>query len=184
MKVTPLAIDGAWLIESPIHSDNRGMFREWFKSNIFGENGLPNFDIKQANTSVSSRGVIRGLHYSLAEIGQAKLVTCTAGSILDVVVDLRPNSKDYGSHVSVELFSNEGKSVFISSGLGHGFQALEELTVVTYLLDKEYSSNNEFGVNPLDKDLAVGWKPINPIVSEKDSKAPNFSNLTYSEPHR
>jgi dTDP-4-dehydrorhamnose 3,5-epimerase len=183
MKVTPLAIDGAWLIESPIYSDNRGMFREWFKSDFFGENGLPNFDIKQANTSVSSRGVIRGIHYTLEEVGQAKLVTCTAGSILDVVVDLRPNSRNYGSHVSVELFSNEGKSVFISSGLGHGFQALEEFTAVTYLLDKEYSPSKEYGVNPLDKDLAVSWKPMNFIVSEKDSKAPNFSNLTSTESH-
>ena len=175
MKVTPLAIDGAWLIESPVYPDSRGMFREWFRADELASNGVPNFAVKQANTSISNAGVIRGIHYSGEKSGQAKLVTCTTGSIVDVIVDLRPDSKDYGKYVSVELNSTVGKCVFISSGLGHGFQALEDQTVVTYLLDKEYSPNNEFGLNPLDPELGIVWPLSSYQISDKDRDAPKFS---------
>jgi dTDP-4-dehydrorhamnose 3,5-epimerase len=177
MKVTPLDIDGAWLIEAPVFPDSRGMFREWFKQDSFTSNGLPDFGIRQANTSISSKGVIRGIHFSEEEIGQTKLVTCTSGSIFDVIVDLRPNSKSFGNHVSVEMNSHEGRCVFISSGLGHGFQALEEDTVITYLLDKEYSPSNEFGLNPLDPQLRINWPLSSFQVSEKDKNSPNLLDL-------
>jgi dTDP-4-dehydrorhamnose 3,5-epimerase len=92
MKVTPLAIAGAWLIESPVYPDDRGIFREWFKLETLKEFGLPSFEVRQANTSISKRGVIRGIHYSSEINGQTKLVTCTSGSVLDVIVDLRSES--------------------------------------------------------------------------------------------
>ena len=177
MKVTPLGIDGAWLIEAPVYPDNRGAFREWFVSDLSGNSELPKFEVKQGNTSISAKGVIRGIHYSMAQDGQSKLVTCTFGSVLDAVVDLREGSKTFGKSVIVELDAINGRSVFISSGLGHGFQALEDKVAVTYLLDKKYEPSKEFGVNPLDRELAINWKTIQPIVSEKDSKSPNFSDL-------
>ena len=177
MKVTPLGINGAWLIEAPVYPDNRGAFREWFISDLSDNSELPKFEVKQGNTSISAKGVIRGIHYSMAEDGQSKLVTCTFGSILDAVVDLREGSKTFGKSVLVELDATKGRSVFISSGLGHGFQALEENVAVTYLLDKKYEPSKEFGVNPLDRELEISWKTIQPIVSEKDSKSPNFSDL-------
>jgi dTDP-4-dehydrorhamnose 3,5-epimerase len=177
MKVTPLAIAGAWIIESPVYPDDRGIFREWFKLETLKEFGVPTFEVRQANTSISKRGVIRGIHYSSDINGQTKLVTCTAGSVLDVIVDLRAESKTYGEHLEVELSESLGKCVYISSGLGHGFQALQDNSVVTYLLDKEYSPNNEFGVNPLDANLNIKWPLSDFIISEKDSTSANFRRI-------
>ena len=174
MKVTPLAIAGAWIIESPVYPDDRGIFREWFKLESFMENGVPAFEVRQANTSISKKGVIRGIHYSPEIDGQTKLVTCTSGSVLDVIVDLRPESKTYGDHLEVELAENLGKCVYISCGLGHGFQALEDNSVITYLLDKEYSPNNEFGINPLDPNLNIKWPLLDLHISEKDRTSANF----------
>jgi dTDP-4-dehydrorhamnose 3,5-epimerase len=177
MKVTPLAIAGAWIIESPVYADDRGIFREWFKSEALNENGVPVFKVRQANTSISKRGVIRGIHYSPEINGQTKLVTCTSGSVLDVIVDLRPESITYGDHLEVELAENLGKCVYISSGLGHGFQALEDNSVVTYLLDKEYLPMNEFGINPVDPNLNIKWPLLDFHISEKDRTYANFSRI-------
>ena len=175
MKVMPLAIDGAWIFESPIYPDDRGIFREGFKLEALKENGVPEFEVRQANTSISKRGVIRGIHYSPEKNGQSKLVTCTSGSVLDVIVDLRPESNTYGNHLEVELSENLGKCIYISSGLGHGFQALKDNTVVTYLLDKEYAPDSEFGINPVDPNLNIRWPLLDFYISEKDRTSTNFS---------
>ena len=177
MKVSPLAIAGAWILESPLYPDERGIFREWFKLEALKENGIPAFEVRQANTSISKKGVIRGIHYSSEINGQTKLVTCTSGSVLDVIVDLRPESITYGDHLEVELSESLGKCVYISSGLGHGFQALEDNSVVTYLLDKEYSPNNEFGINPVDLNLNIKWPLLDFHISEKDRTSANFSRI-------
>lgn len=177
MKVIPLAIVGAWIIQSPVYPDDRGMFREWFKSEELKENGIPPFEIKQANTSISKKGVIRGIHYSAKINGQTKLVTCTTGSIFDVIVDLRPESKTYGNHLEVELSGTIGKSLYISSGLGHGFQAIEDNSVLTYLLNKEYSPNDEFGINPVDPYLNIKWPLQDFHISEKDRTSANFRRI-------
>ena len=101
MKLTPLDIDGVWLAESPVWSDNRGFFREWFKcEDVKAATGI-DFSIQQANISQSQRGVIRGIHYSLAPQGQAKWITCVQGSILDVVVDIRPKSPTYKKYIYI-----------------------------------------------------------------------------------
>jgi dTDP-4-dehydrorhamnose 3,5-epimerase len=177
MKVTPLAIAGAWIIESHVYPDDRGIFREWFKLEALMENGVPAFEVRQANTSISKKGVIRGIHYSAENDGQSKLVTCTSGAIFDVILDLRPESKSYGEHLEIELSENLGKCVYISSGLGHGFQALEDNSVVTYLLNKEYSPNNEFGINPVDLNLNINWPLLDFHISEKDSTSANFRRI-------
>jgi dTDP-4-dehydrorhamnose 3,5-epimerase len=181
MKVTPLGIEGSWLIESPTYPDNRGLFREWYESDLTESFGLPRFVLKQANTSLSAKGVIRGIHYSQTNGGQAKIITCTSGSILDVVVDLRQESRTFGKSVIVELKSESGKSVFISSGLGHGFQALEEKTSVTYLLDKKYDPDAEFAIDPLDADLSITWARIPYVISAKDSSASSFLSMKRRE---
>ena len=177
MKVSPLAIAGAWILESPLYPDERGIFREWFQLEALKENGIPAFEVRQTNTSISKKGVIRGIHYSPEINGQTKLVTCTSGSVLDVIVDLRPESITYGDHLEVELSESLGKCVYISSGLGHGFQALEDNSVVTYLLDKEYSPNNEFGINPVDLNLNIKWPLLDFHISEKDRTSANFSRI-------
>jgi dTDP-4-dehydrorhamnose 3,5-epimerase len=180
MELTPLGIEGAWLAESPIWSDNRGFFREWFKSeDIYSTTGIA-FSIQQANISCSQRGVIRGIHYSLAPDGQAKWVTCVQGSILDVVVDIRPNSATFKKFEVIALKGNEGRSVLISPGLGHGFLSLEDNTSISYLLSSPYSPDFEYEIQPNDPELSIDWHleligGLGVVVSPKDEQAPTLA---------
>jgi dTDP-4-dehydrorhamnose 3,5-epimerase len=177
MKLTPLGIDGAWLAESPVWSDDRGFFREWFKSeDIKNETGR-DFGIQQANISLSSRGTLRGIHYSNAPRGQAKWITCVAGSIKDVIVDIRPDSKSFGQWIEVELRGDSGNAVLISEGLGHGFLALQDNTTVAYLVSTPFSPTHEYEINPLDEKIAINWgMEISELkISDKDMNAPTLS---------
>jgi dTDP-4-dehydrorhamnose 3,5-epimerase len=179
MKLTPLGIEGVWLAESPVWSDDRGFFREWFKSeDIKNETGR-DFGIEQANISLSSRGTLRGIHYSIAPRGQAKWITCVAGSIKDVIVDIRPNSKTFGQWIEVELSGDSGKAVLISEGLGHGFLALEDNTAVAYLVSTPFSPTHEYEINPLDEKIAINWgMEISELnISDKDRTAPSLMDL-------
>jgi dTDP-4-dehydrorhamnose 3,5-epimerase len=176
MKLTPLGIEGVWLAESPVWSDDRGFFREWFKSeDIKNETGR-DFGIEQANISLSSRGTLRGIHYSIAPRGQAKWITCVAGSIKDVIVDIRPDSKSFGRWIEVELRGDSGKAVLISEGLGHGFLALEDNTAVVYLVSTPFSPTHEYEINPLDEQIGIKWGMGNQDlrISEKDLSAPSL----------
>jgi dTDP-4-dehydrorhamnose 3,5-epimerase len=176
MKITPLSIDGAFIAESAIWKDDRGFFREWFKAEeIKGAIGR-DFRIEQANISVSSRGTLRGLHYSIAPRGQAKWITCVSGSVQDVIVDIRPGSKTFGHWVDVELKGDSGKAIFISEGLGHGFLALEENTAVVYLVSTPFSPSHEFEINPLDQNIGINWSLNQETlkISSKDKNAPTL----------
>lgn len=177
MKLTPLGIEGVWLAESPVWSDDRGFFREWFKSeDIKNETGR-DFGIEQANISLSSRGTLRGIHYSVAPRGQAKWITCVAGSIKDVIVDIRPDSKSFGQWIEVDLRGDSGKAVLISEGLGHGFLAFEDNTAVSYLVSTPFSPTHEYEINPLDEKIAINWgMEISELkISDKDKNAPTLS---------
>jgi dTDP-4-dehydrorhamnose 3,5-epimerase len=184
MKLSPLGIEGAWLAESPVWSDERGFFREWFKSeDVMAVTGR-SFGIEQANISLSSAGTLRGVHYSIAPRGQAKWVTCVAGSIQDVIVDIRPDSETFGQWVDVELKGDSGKAVFISEGLGHGFLALQDNTAVAYLVSTPFSPTDEFEINPLDEKIGIAWRMQQSAlrISEKDKKAPSLnSRLTQNQ---
>ena len=174
MKLTPLGIDGVWVAESPVWSDDRGFFREWFKSADVKAATGREFPIEQANISLSSAGTLRGIHYSIAPRGQAKWVTCVSGSIQDVIVDIRPESKTFGQWIDVELKGDSGKAVLISEGLGHGFLALEDNTAVAYLVSTPFSPTNEFEINPLDEKIGIKWgMDLSSLkISEKDKIAP------------
>lgn len=177
MELKPLGIDGVWLAESPVFRDDRGLFREWFKSEKIQEVTGRKFDIEQANISLSSKGTLRGIHYSLAPRGQAKWITCVVGSIQDVIVDIRTSSQTFGKWVEVELTAESGQAILISEGLGHGFLALEDKTAVAYLTSTPFSPEHEFEINPLDKELGINWSihVSSMRISEKDRKAPNLS---------
>ena len=177
MKLTPLGIDGAWLAESPVWSDERGFFREWFKSeDVLAATGI-NFSIQQANISESQRGVIRGIHYSLAPQGQAKWVTCVNGSIRDVIVDIRPSSATFGKSVFIDLNGLDGRAVLIGAGLGHGFASLAHSSTIAYLLSSPYSPTEEFEINPMDPEVGIDWGVDSAEVSlsEKDKLAPSLA---------
>jgi dTDP-4-dehydrorhamnose 3,5-epimerase len=182
MKLIPLEVDGVWLAESPVWSDDRGFFREWYKSTDVKNATGRDFGIEQANISLSSRGTLRGIHYSIAPRGQAKWITCVSGSIKDVIVDIRPESRTIGKWIDVELKGDSGKSIFISEGLGHGFLALEENTLVSYLVSSPYSPDHEFAINPIDEELKIEWgMNISKLkISDKDRYAPSFSERKQS----
>lgn len=177
MQFTQLEIEGVWLAESPIWKDDRGSFREWFKSESFELAVGRKFSVNQANTSVSSKGTLRGIHYSIAPEGQAKWITCIAGSIKDVIVDIRLNSPTFGKWIEVELKADSGKAIFISEGLGHGFLAMEEGTCVAYLVSTPFSPSFEFEINPLDPQIAINWgMDFEDLkISPKDRDAPSLS---------
>lgn len=177
MKLTPLGIDGAWLADSPVWSDDRGFFREWFKSEDIKSATGRDFGIEQANISLSSAGTLRGIHYSIAPRGQAKWITCVTGSIKDVIVDIRPDSQTFGNWIEVLLTGDSGQAVFISEGLGHGFVALEDYTAVAYLVSTPFSPTEEFEINPLDEKIGINWGlDLRALkISEKDKNSPTLA---------
>ena len=177
MELTPLGIEGAWLVQSPVWRDDRGFLREWFKTEDLNSVTGRDFAIEQANISLSSKGTLRGIHYSIAPRGQAKWITCVSGSIQDVIVDIRSDSKTFGQWVDIELRGDSGKSVFISEGLGHGFLVLEDNTAVAYLISTPFSPNHEFEINPLDQKIGIKWGiEISHLkISNKDMGAPTMA---------
>jgi dTDP-4-dehydrorhamnose 3,5-epimerase len=177
MELTQLGIEGVWLAESPVWRDDRGFFREWFKSEDIQNKTGRDFGIAQANISLSNRGTVRGIHYSIAPVGQAKWITCVSGSIRDVIVDIRPDSKSFGQWIEVELRGDAGHAVFISERLGHGFVALEDNTTVAYLVSSPFSQTDEFEINPLDEKIGITWgMNLSDLkISQKDKNAPTLA---------
>jgi dTDP-4-dehydrorhamnose 3,5-epimerase len=180
MEIEELGIKGAWIARAPIHKDDRGYFREWFKAREIEIAMGRSFDVQQGNMSSSNKGVLRGIHYSLAKRGQGKWITSISGSVWDVVVDIRPSSPTYKKWIGTELNSNTGDALFISEGLGHGFISLEDNSTVVYLLTSNYSPSEEFAIHPLDSDLAIAWPIENPSLSLKDASAPTLREQLYS----
>jgi dTDP-4-dehydrorhamnose 3,5-epimerase len=178
--VEPLGIDGAWTFTPQVHRDDRGSFAEAFRGAEFADDLGYELSVAQVNCSVSRRGVIRGIHYSDVPPGQAKYVTCMAGAILDVVVDLRTGSPGFGQWEAIYLDDRDRRAVFLSEGLGHGFMALSELATVMYLCSTPYVPGREHGVHPLDPALGIGWPlgdlPADPVLSAKDANAPSLSD--------
>ena len=183
MELRPLSIDGVWIAESPIWSDDRGFFREWYKSADVKNATGRDFGIEQANISLSSKGTLRGIHYSIAPLGQAKWITCVSGSIKDVIVDIRPDSKSFGQWLEVELRGDSGKAVLISEGLGHGFVVLEDNTAVAYLVSTPFSPSDEFEINPLDEKIGINWGfNLSELkISDKDKNAPTLAERLAEE---
>ena len=171
MKAHPLKISGSWKIDFQKFDDNRGFFYESFKEEDFKNQIGRNLNIKQTNTSSSSKGSVRGIHHALVPPSQAKLVQCQRGSIKDYVIDIRVGSPTFGQFEEIELNENSASAVFIEEGLAHAFVALENQTVVTYFVTEKYNPEREKGINPFDKTLNVKWPDIELILSEKDKQA-------------
>jgi dTDP-4-dehydrorhamnose 3,5-epimerase len=176
-----LSIDGAWAFTPQIHRDDRGSFHEWFRGGEFAEAlGYP-MNISQANCSVSRRGVIRGIHFADVPPGQAKYVSCAAGAILDVVVDLRAGSPTFAAWAAVPLDDENRRAVFLSEGLGHAFMALSEEATVLYLCSTPYTPGREHSVDALDPDIGIEWPlDVKPILSDKDAAAPSLRTAASS----
>lgn len=174
MEVSKTEISGVYKIKHRTFEDNRGEFKEWFQSDILNEQGIQ-LNPKQSNISISGKGVIRGIHYSLNEELQHKYVTCLSGSIIDVVVDIRISSPTYLKKLYVKMSPSEQISLYIPHGVGHSFQALESKSLVIYALSSTYRPEKEFGINPLDPEIGIEWPIKEKILSMKDEIAPSFA---------
>jgi len=171
-----LDIDGAWVFRPRIHADSRGSFLEWFRGAEFHADLGYRMTMAQANCSVSQRGVIRGIHFADVPPGQAKYVTCAAGAVIDVVVDLRVGSPTFARWNAMQLDDQTRRALYISEGLGHAFAALSDQATVLYLCSTPYSPAREHGVHPLDPAIGIAWPgDTEPVLSDKDAAAPSLA---------
>jgi dTDP-4-dehydrorhamnose 3,5-epimerase len=176
MPMNPLSIAGSWSIDNTIHGDHRGEFVEWFKAPAFAEATGRELSLAQANLSRSTRGTLRGIHFADVPPGQAKYITCVTGRIIDYVIDIRIGSPTFGQWESLELSAQKRNAIFLEEGLGHAFLALDDDTVVTYLVSDVFRPEREHGINPLDPAIGLEFPiPLGDLeLSAKDSEAPNL----------
>ena len=183
MEVRELKIPGAWEITPAIHGDSRGYFFEWLTDRGFSAFAGHRLDVRQANCSVSSAGVLRGLHFAQLPPSQAKYVTCVSGSVFDVVVDIRLGSPTFGRWDLVLLDDSDRRTIYISEGLAHGFLALQDNSTVMYLCSSEYSPQREHTICATDPALAIDWPLVGgaaPCLSDRDAAAPSLDEVRAS----
>jgi dTDP-4-dehydrorhamnose 3,5-epimerase len=187
VRYRALAIEGAWEVTPRQFGDPRGVFLEWFKDGPFSEAVGHRLALAQANLSVSAAGVVRGIHFTDVPPGQAKYITCPKGAAFDVVIDLRVGSPTFGRWDAVILDDIDRRAVFMSEGLGHAFQSLEDSTTIVYLCSTPYSPNSEHCVHPRDTEVGIEWPTLardgsllTPILSDKDTTAPTLAEARTS----
>ncbi|KAA1249058.1 dTDP-4-dehydrorhamnose 3,5-epimerase [Mycobacterium simiae] len=183
MKVRELGIPGAWEITPTIHGDSRGLFFEWLTERKFSSFAGHRLEVRQANCSVSSAGVLRGLHFAQLPPSQAKYVTCVSGSVFDVVVDIRLGSPTFGQWDSVLLDDRDHRSIYIAEGLAHGFLALQDNSTVMYLCSAEYNPQREHTICATDPSLAIDWPLVHGVpasLSDRDAAAPSLAAVRAS----
>lgn len=173
MKLIETTLEDCYVIEVDKFGDDRGYFSPYYIENNLKELGFEG--IKQANRSKSSKGVVRGLHYQLDPKCQAKIVEVIKGMVVDVVVDIRKDSKTYGKSFQVLLTDSNNKQLYVPRGFAHGFVSLEDDTIFHYLVDNDYAPDLEGGILWNDPELGIDWEGIfkeyqitDPILSEKD----------------
>ena len=171
MEVIQTAIEGLVIIEPKIFKDARGYFFESFSQREFDEK-VRKINFVQDNESMSSYGVMRGLHFQRPPFAQSKLVRCVKGRVLDVAVDIRKESPTYGRHVAVELSEENHRQFFVPRGFAHGFAVLSKMAVFQYKCDNFYTPEADSGISLQDESLGIDWQiPItHAILSEKDTK--------------
>lgn len=169
MEVIRTAIDGVVIIEPRIFRDARGYFFESFSQREFDEKVRP-VRFVQDNESMSSYGVMRGLHFQRPPYTQSKLVRVVKGAVLDVAVDIRKGSPTYGQHVAVELTEENHRQFFVPRGFAHGFAVLSQTAVFQYKCDNFYAPEADGGISILDDTLGIDWRiPVQQaLLSEKD----------------
>jgi dTDP-4-dehydrorhamnose 3,5-epimerase len=183
VQVRELKIPGAWEITPTVHGDSRGHFFEWLTDKGFSSFAGHRLDVRQANCSVSSAGVLRGLHFAQVPPSQSKYVTCVRGSVFDVVVDIRVGSPTFGQWDSVLLDDSDHRTIYLSEGLGHGFLALQNDSTVMYLCSAEYNPQREHTIRATDPALAIDWPLVDgaaPNLSDRDAAAPSLEEVRAS----
>ena len=178
MNFIPTKLEGCFIIEPKIILDERGYFMESFNENTFQKSVNQKVHFVQDNQSHSSKGVLRGLHYQTGEHAQAKLVRVLQGEVLDVAVDIRPNSPTFGQYEAVLLSGENQIQFFIPRGFAHGFLVLSDTATFFYKCDNFYNKESEGGISYNDQTINIDWGfPTEYlIISEKDKVQPNLEN--------
>lgn len=177
MQIRELSIPDAYEITPRQFGDDRGVFLEWYRFDRLEEVRGHALSLRQANTSRSARGVVRGIHYASVPPSQAKYVTCMSGAVLDVVVDIRVGSPTFGRWEAVRLDDQDRTALYISEGLGHAFIALTDGAIVSYLCSEVYSPTREHGIQPLDPTIGITWPDeVQPLLSPKDEAAASLAD--------
>lgn len=168
------AIEGVLIIGHYVHEDARGSFVKTFHNEEFTSKGLET-DFRESYYTYSQKNVIRGMHFQACPHDHAKLVTIIHGTVEDVILDLRRNSKTLGQHITVELSRQNSKSIYLPRGCAHGFKVLSESAIVYYLVTSQHAPSHDMGIR-FDS-FNYDWKINNPIVSERDLRFPKFANF-------
>ncbi|MBN1970656.1 MAG: dTDP-4-dehydrorhamnose 3,5-epimerase [Candidatus Delongbacteria bacterium] len=178
MKIIRTHIEDVIIIEPDIYRDARGFFLESYNKSVFDKLGVE-VNFVQDNRSLSTRGVLRGLHFQKGDSAQAKLVSVISGTVLDIAVDIRKGSKTFGQHVSTELNSETKRMMFIPRGFAHGFIVLSESAEFIYKCDNYYNPSSEGGIRFDDPDINLDWRLDKEelIISDKDKKLPYFKEI-------
>ena len=178
MQIRELSVPDAFEITPKQFADDRGVFLEWYRFDRLAEAVGHPLDLRQANTSVSKRGVVRGIHFADVPRGQAKYVTCTHGAVLDFAVDIRVGSPTFGQWDSVLLDDVDRRAIYLAEGLGHAFVALTDGATVSYLVSDTYNPTAEHGISPLDPRIALEFptEAAEPLLSPKDLEAPTLAD--------
>ena len=179
MNFMPQAIPDVLVIELEFHKDERGYFTETFREDKLSEAVGRNINFVQENESKSTKGVLRGLHFQSPPFAQSKLVRVIDGAVLDVAIDIRKGSPNYGQYVSVELSSINKKQVFIPRGFAHGFLVLSESVTFSYKVDNYYSANHEHGLAYNDHEINIDWQVEKEqlVLSKRDVQQPKLKEL-------
>ncbi|WP_403023472.1 dTDP-4-dehydrorhamnose 3,5-epimerase family protein [Salinibacterium sp. GXW1014] len=177
MQIRELSVPDSYEITPKQFGDDRGVFLEWYRFDRLEEAIGHPIDLRQANTSVSKRGVVRGIHFADVPRGQAKYVTATHGAVLDYVIDIRVGSPTFGQWDSVLLDDKDRRAIYIAEGLGHCFVALTDDATVSYLVSDVFNPSKEHGINPLDEQVGLVFPPEagEPLLSPKDTDAPTLA---------
>lgn len=176
MRLLDTRLDGPLLIEPDLHGDERGFFAETYRRNVFEEFGVTD-DWVQDNHSRSSRGVLRGMHL---QAGMAKLVRCARGRVVDVLVDAREHSPQFGEWEAYELDDAGGRLLYVPDGFGHGFCVTSDAADVVYKCSAYYDPAVEAGFRYDDPAVGIEWPDVDAVVSERDRSAPTLAELRAS----
>lgn len=177
MLITATEFEGLYIIQPKVFEDDRGYFYESYNESQFTLNKL-SYTFVQDNEAKSTYGVIRGLHYQVGDFAQTKLVRVIQGAVLDIALDIRPESKTYGRFFSIEINDNNKLQILIPKGFAHGYSVLTETAIFSYKCDALYSKQHEGGINLYDESLNLNWKipPHLAILSPKDLIWPPLGN--------
>jgi dTDP-4-dehydrorhamnose 3,5-epimerase len=177
VQIRELRVPDSYEITPKQFGDDRGVFLEWYRFDKLEETIGHSLNLAQGNTSVSKRGVVRGIHFADVPPSQAKYVTATHGAVLDYVIDIRVGSPTFGEWDTVLLDDTDRRAIYLSEGLGHAFVALTDDATVSYLVTSTFNAEREHGINPLDPEIGLVFpeEAGEPLLSPKDTDAPGLS---------